>query len=111
MDKAEEVPKSVYKSYRGTDFYNLDTFDSDEKVLQVPSMPHISPMYLNTITETEREILSFRYKTSPEVIAKNLPEPLVPFEKPVVLITFAKNNGTDGFYNKVDMNIPCYLDN
>lgn len=74
----------------------------------IPSMPHIAPMHLNEKVEVEREILSFRYKTSPEVIAKHLPEPLVPHEKNIVILSWATNNGTDGQYEKCDLNIPCY---
>lgn len=33
-------------------------------------------------------MVSFRYLSDPEKIAKNLPEPLVPFEKPVVILAF-----------------------
>lgn len=61
-------------------------------------MPHICPMFLKHKTESDREIVTFRYLTDPEKIAENLPEPLVPFEKPVVLVVFHKNDGTDGEY-------------
>lgn len=65
-------------------------------------------MHLNEKVEVEREILTFRYLTSPETIAKHLPEPLTPHEKPIVLLTWCNNNGTDGQHDRCDLNIPCY---
>lgn len=72
-------------------------------------MPHISPMYVNNKIKVEREILTFRYLSCPEEIAKILPEPLIPYEKPLILLVWSNSNGTDGNYHKLDMFIPCYF--
>ena len=109
-DYLEEEPKLNIIDWKIREDPHSTDFSKRENVLKAISMPIFSPSFSNTdkFEMHDREHYIFRYKTTPEAIAKAIPEPLIQNEENEVVIIFTKTDGSGlANYSKCEMFIPC----
>ncbi|EAR86346.1 acetoacetate decarboxylase, putative (macronuclear) [Tetrahymena thermophila SB210] len=107
----QENAKEIAKGHRGEQG-QLD-FSIQEDVLRAASMPLIAPSFSKgPLIMDDREYLIFQYESTPEAIARALPEPLIPYDHNYVYLYFINASGSGlGEFHKLDMYVPCYLGN
>jgi len=83
-----------------------------EAILDLPSMPLASPSYpKGPYRFVDREYMVITYETDPEIVRRQLPEPLEPASSPLVHYEWIKMPDSSGFgsYTESGLVIPCHF--
>lgn len=85
-----------------------------DQILELPSMPLAGPSYPDgPYRFVNREYMIISYETDPEIIRAQLPEPLMPIDRPVVHYEWINMPDSSGFgrYTESGVVIPCRYEN